>query len=55
MDELDATIEELATKISLKYGWLSDTIYSGIINNKGEIRDWLKNNKTKIRRILKKL
>jgi len=55
MDELDATIEELAKKISLKYGIFESMIYTGIMSNKGDIRIWLKNNKAKINRILKKL
>lgn len=54
-DELDALIEELAKKISKKYGWFSETIYDGITGNKKEIRKWLKTNKKKLMSILKKL
>jgi len=54
-DELDQLIEELAVKISKKYKYFGETIYEGIINNKVEIRVWLKKNKTKVSRILKTL
>ena len=54
-DELDVLIEELATIISEKYKWFGETIYEGIINNKGEIKTWLKKNKKRLTPILKKL
>ena len=54
-DELDTLIGELAEKISKRYGPFSKTVYKGIINGKGEIREWLKTNKTQVRKILKTL
>ena len=54
-DELDKLIEELAEQISKRYGHFSKAVYNGIINGKGEIREWLKTNKVKVNRILKKL
>ena len=55
MDELDTLIEELAKTISQKYSWFGPTIHEGIINNKEEIRTWLKTNKKRLTPILKKL
>ena len=54
-DELDTLIEELAKEISKRYGAFGKAIYKAITTNKEEIRTWLKTNKVRLQKILKKL
>ena len=55
MSELDELIEELAVKISERYGAFGKAIYKAIITNKEEIKTWLKKNQVKLIKLLEKL
>jgi len=48
-------IKEMAHKVSKQYGVFRYAIEEGIIDNKEEIRTWLKANKKKLIKLLKKL